>query len=385
MLRYKIPWTATLLIWIACAVTGQDESSSPKIHGRYQYTVYQGRENPIFSKELDFTIQIRGCRWSIQTREIDATHYAGIDTGLITFQCDGQSIYVILERKAVDITSSDSFPVRRPNGDVTIYPEAYPSPREPALQHIWLGYAANCLMSAPSGTCRSPFAEELDIFSDQRLLNHYEIDQLKATGSRTIAITDSGKTATRDSDGNIQIDRLAEPYGKGYLTARGIWDPTTLLGHTCSNFQFTAYSPNPSGKLATDLIRSFVAVCTITNVTEESFPDIPLLIESGMYSVEDRRHENLGKAIVRYITKNGIPNTTNPNLKSLVASTPAISLAQESVFRQTGKIVSQPTKGIYKTLAIILMFLPLTFLILYRLVRNKSFTGCPATQSAAKT
>jgi hypothetical protein len=62
ILRYRIPWTATLLIGIACAVTGQDESLSPKIHGRYQYTVYQGRENPIFSKELDFTIQIRGCR-----------------------------------------------------------------------------------------------------------------------------------------------------------------------------------------------------------------------------------------------------------------------------------------------------------------------------------
>ena len=73
-------------------------------------------------------------------------------------------------------------------------------------------------------------------------------------------------------------------------------------------------------------------------MTEESFPDIPLLIESGMYSAEDRRHENLGKAIVRYITTNGIPNTTNSNLKSLVASTPAISIAQESVFRQTGKL-----------------------------------------------
>jgi hypothetical protein len=91
-----------------------------------------------------------------------------------------------------------------------------------------------------------------------------------------------------------------------------------------------------------------------------------------MYSVEDRRHENLGKAIVRYIITNGIPNTTNSNLKSLVASTPAISLAQESVFRQTGKFVSQKTKGSYKTLAIGLMFLPLTFLIIYRLVRNKN-------------
>jgi hypothetical protein len=120
-------------------------------------------------------------------------------------------------------------------------------------------------------------------------------------------------------------------------------------------------------------------------VTEESFPNIPLLTESGMYSVEDRRHENLGKAIVRYITTNGIPNITNLNLKSLVESTPEISIAQESVFRQTGKIVSQPTKGSHKTLAIVLMLLSLTFPILYRLVRNKSFTGCPATQSAAKT
>jgi len=371
MQRYRITLIATLLIWLACAIIGQGESLSPKIQGRYQYTVYQGRENPIFSKELDFTIQIRDCRWSIQTREIDATHYAGIDTGLTTFQCDGQSIYVILERKTVDIKSSDSLLVRRPDGDVTIYPESYPSPREPALQHIWLGYAANCLMSAPSGTCRSPFAEDLDIFLDQRLLKHYEIDQFKATGSRTIAITDSGKIATRDSDGNIQIDRLAEPYGKGYLTARGIWTQTNILGHTCSNFQFIAYSPNPRGKLATDLIKSFVAVCTITNLTEESFPDIPLLIKSGMYSVEDRRHENLGKAVVWYIITNGIPNTKNLNLKSLVASTPAISLAQESLFRQTGKIVSQKTKGNYRALAIILISLPLTFLIIYRIARNK--------------
>jgi hypothetical protein len=371
MPRYRIPLIATLLIWLACAIIGQGDSLCPKIHGRYQYTVYQGRENPIFSKELDFTIQIRDCRWSIQTREIDATHYAGIDTGLTTFQCDGQSIYVILERKTVDIKSSDFLPVRRPDGDVTIYPESYPSPREPALQHIWLGYAANCLMSAPSGTCRSPFAEDLDIFLDQRLLKHYEIDQFKATGSRTIAITDSGKTATRDSDGNIKIDRLAEPYGRGYLTARGIWAQTNILGHTCSNFQFIAYSPNPRGKLATDLIKSFVAVCTITNLTEESFPEIPLLIKSGMYSVEDRRHENIGKAVVRYIITNGIPNTKNLNLKSLVASTPAISLAQESLFRQTGKIVSQKTKGSYKALAIILISLPLTFLIIYRIARNK--------------
>jgi hypothetical protein len=123
--------------------------------------------------------------------------------------------------------------------------------------------------------------------------------------------------------------------------------------------------------LATDLVKSFVAVCTITNLTEESFPDIPLLIKSGMYSVEDRRHENIGKAVVRYIITNGIPNTKNLNLNILVASTPAISLAQESLFRQTGKIFPQKTKGIYKALAIIFISLPLIILILYRLARNK--------------
>jgi hypothetical protein len=107
--------------------------------------------------------------------------------------------------------------------------------------------------------------------------------------------------------------------------------------------------------------------------------DKKIIMSTGMATLKEIK--NAYKILAKKLEKNNIhilhctslypAPTKNLNLNSLVASTPAISLAQESLFRQTGKIVSQKTKGSYRALAIILISLPLTFLIIYRIARNK--------------
>lgn len=289
----------------------------PKYSGRYVERSDVSGRSATSTNIIDFTVQQSGCSWRIDLVPVAKWSEAVKEDELIVYQSDGRYIYKRHDRGGHSMRA----------GGVTIYDEPYPASQDlndwqaclQELQVIWMGYAAGCVMPAPSGRAHDPFLVNMDEFAKPPEDIAYRF------------VGDGSVAAPRSLELFRRYDRVSDD--KAPVLAKGVWTRTFIGGEPCANFHFNRYWTQLEMKPF--LIEVCDIECVITNVTQESFAlDLPG--PGTPCPVADRRASKDGYALIRYTADAGIPDVDSEQFKRIRDRSPKLSLADEAQLLSSG-------------------------------------------------
>lgn len=358
------------------------DKDSAVAKGTYDYSVYQGAATPLSSSRYTFDVVVRGCVWTIQYENTAALTNADVLEWRTVAACDATNIYVVhfQNESAVKKVWGDRYDSEKkslPAAMVSIYKGAYPPPKEPVLQSLWLAFAApNCLLQAPQGTAKPLFAVDMATFEDPAYACDYRWEAGgDGPGSRTIILTSGGTFTGRTPDGRLLHSRYAPPYDKGFTIGQGSWPTATnIAGQSLPvRFEYTHFSPQPRGSQATDLLRVADCRCVVTNVAAGEMLTIPPTLPKAKVLVSDWRFADRGYATVDYVVTNRWLATNDTTLIQMLSSSPnKISLEQQA--RQELRNTQPPRKprvGGIRIVLLALVVLPIGYLVAKGISRKR--------------
>jgi hypothetical protein len=339
--------------------------ASITLEGDFSYSLYQGNVSALFSANYKFKAELSGsgCSWIIHYEDVAARTNADLLDGITTASCDGTNIYVvhIPNEIAVKKAWGDKFAAVRgelPAAMVSIYSGAYPPPKEPPLQHLWLALASHCLIGEKGGKTKPPYLVDMAIFEKEDFSCDYywEINNNDPT-VRKLVLKSDGRTWRRDPvTGAIENLELAPPFDKGYTRGEGVWRKGTNVGGIFLplEYEFTGFLPVQQA--SNQLKVSFINRCIVNSVHGSELAQIPTPLPEGKVLVDDRRFADQGNAIVSYTVSNRWPRKTDSELQSLVASKSKETTEQE-VLRDLGlrTIDGLPIRSSKKRIVVILL------------------------------
>jgi len=312
--------------------------------GTYEYSVYQGSQQPLSSERCNFNVTLYNCCWVITFEDTAASTNADVLNIKTVASCDGTNIYLFNLQNQSAIKKSwgnqyESVKDKLPVAMASVYQGDYPPPKESELQNIWLAFASRCVLGNQKGKAKPPFFVDMAVFNNANFYCDYywgtnDTDQTH----RKLVFVDNGTLFGRNPrTGELVKKKAPPPYDQGYITGKGLWlRATNIDGLSVPiDFEFTAFTPKRHGTSPSDLQTAFVYRCTVTNiasVSSETMPQIPVPLPQGKVLMSDRRFENRGHAFINYEVDNGKwPAESSSELARAIASAPKISLEDEAL------------------------------------------------------
>jgi hypothetical protein len=155
---------------------------------------------------------------------------------------------------------------------------------------------------------KPPYGEDLAMFYNTNIYCDYfwSFDSSKAF--RELILTSDGFRFQRNQrDGQILKLRWPQPFDNGYTNGIGSWLQVTNIDGTSVplQYEFTAFTPIPSGGTSNDLKRLFLYSCVVSNIQSGSIDRLPVCPPVGRVMVTDRRFQSLGYTTITYVITNG--------------------------------------------------------------------------------
>lgn len=309
------------------------------LKGLYEYSLFQGGQSVSYSNRYNFEVSIKDCSWIVKYEDASAPTDGNLSQPRKTAGCDGTNIYVIQfgDPKAAQMALESSYNTLKhklPVAMATVYRDAYPPPKEPILQHIWLAFiSSRCLLSHQEGRTKPPFYVDMGVFSDAE----YKCDYRWLTNDtiRELFLVADGWYFSRDpQSGKLVKNQLPPPSDKGYTTGIGRWLQSTNIGGISVpvDFEFTIFSPAPGGSISSNnLLKVGIFHCRVTDAQIAGIPQIPPELPMGLTLVSDRRFQDQGHAFVNYPTTNGWLTLHDRHLTELLELAPKISIDAEAL------------------------------------------------------
>jgi hypothetical protein len=311
------------------------------LKGVYDYAVYQGSAQPLFSERYNFEVSTKDCSWIINYENASALTNAEILDVKTTASCDGKSIYVVqLQSQMADKAAwgdrYDSVKDRLPAAMAHIYSGDYPPPKESTLQNIWRAFASSCVLAERQGKAKPPFLVDMAVFSDTNYYCDFHWMTNEVEPHLPTLILTSGDTfyARNPKTGELVRGKYPPPYDKGYTVGVGHWlKATNIDGFSVPiDFEFTAFSPRSKGTNSADLLRAFTYRCKVTSIESAKTTQIPTELSKGKVRISDRRFMNRGQVYITYEAIDGKwPNPNDSYLQRHLATAPKISLEDEAL------------------------------------------------------
>ena len=289
------------------------------LNGNYKYDAYIGRQMPISTNCLDFTVILDGCSWIINYTNTSTVTRDKDDLGTIA-SCDGNNIYI----------------VDYPSGVAQVISGSYPYCSDVHLQYIWLAFASRCVLSGSDGIAKPPFWDDIGIFTRKEYACRYQwVRNRNGTPNELMLLNDGTFWARDPTTGDVVHERLWSPYTDGYTSATGRWvNATNVDGIPLpTDFEFTAFSPKSkaTASSAEDLQKMFTFHCLITNIAVSSAPQIPSKLPTNAV-VFDRRFAELGYAYITYVVTNGTwPSKENARIRQYLMGAHKFSTEDEAL------------------------------------------------------
>jgi hypothetical protein len=348
------------------------------LKGIYGYSLYQGSQAPLSSVRYSFEVSIKGCLWSIQYENSAALTNSDILVAQSIAACDGKDIYVIefQSESAVKKALGDRYDSVKPGlpaAMVHIYSGAYPPPKEPFLQHIWLALAAaNCVLRDPEGQAKPPFLADMAVFyNPDNVCGYRWVRDDSGSGLRKLLFLSDGGFLRRDESGEVRHTKYAPPYDKGYTLGVGLWLQATNIGGLSLplDFQYTGFSPKPGGSNSTELLRTIEYRCMVTNVCSTEMPQVPPVLPRAKALVSDWRFADRGYGCVDYVVTNRWVATNDADVPALLQRFPKVSLERQA--REELGIPPQPPKRwLFRATLFSLAVFPLAYWLARRIIRR---------------
>jgi hypothetical protein len=341
------------LLSLSAISKGEAADLGIRTEGTCVYRVFRnGAQTLAYSSTNQFSITLDGCSWEIRLLDPSAADNPKILDPERIVTCDGTNIFSVAlhsesATKAAWGERYESVADLLPRGKCTIYLGTYPPPAEPDLQHVWLGYAARCVLSKPSGKARSVYFVQMDEFEEPALFPKYTFFT-DAPGTQAVKFETPNFRAERGADGRLEVIKVEKPFPASYTTGVGQWTPITLNQTSVSNFTFTAFAPRPGpNPTNSDLIETYSFDCVVTNITKGIAIARRPLLPPGSYETQDRRFLTQGFPVIEYRSTNRWLEADDPQLAFMLRHPTAekATLRDEAAFLVTGM-----RPGVNKTL-----------------------------------
>ena len=344
-----------------------DHARGVALEGVYTYSLLMGASKASWSAAHSFRLEIRGCEWTIEHRDLSSATNKGLASVRGIAACDGANVYTVDYQSGAAARIAwgrdyDSVKDKLPEGLISILPGLYPPPDGPVVQHIWLALASGCALPGARGTTKPLAPVDLALFSDRRFSCGYEwFTNAGGSGLPSLALISDGYTLARSSKGSIVRVPFASRLSAGFTNTLVNWRQAASINGVLlpMDVECTSFVPG-----ATGLFVSFKYRCQVTNASECNMASIPPRLSEGAFAVTDRRFMDQGYASFRYVVTNRWLPMDDANIARLMAHSPKGTLESE-VHRnlytpQTGKL------SLGGALMVVLLLCPFGALLIWR-------------------
>lgn len=343
--------------------------------GIYDYVLpgtYLGSK-PLYSARYSFTIAVKDCSWSItcDPLPVDGTVQNPLEARTVSAY-DGKDIYTLRFQNQKTVREiwgkrHDSVKDTLPGAMASLFPGDYPSPEHSVVQHLWLAFASHCRFAEPRGSAKPPFAPDVSIFlNPEYACDYYWTHAPGKPEDRVLVLFSDGRILARDPKGDLVQGRERAPYSQGYTNGIGRWTRATNIGglRLPLHFDFTAFTPRPDGRAASELRTGYTYTCTVTSLSRGAMPDIPPRLPGERVLVSDRRLAKSGHSTIPYPITNAWLLTNEPRFELLARSAAKMSL-EEEVRRGHARI---PRTRVPRAIIVLCLALPFGIVIAARLL-----------------
>lgn len=206
-----------------------DHARGVALEGVYTYSLLMGASKASWSAAHSFRLEIRGCEWTIEHRDLSSATNKGLASVRGIAACDGANVYTVDYQSGAAARIAwgrdyDSVKDKLPEGLISILPGLYPPPDGPVVQHIWLALASGCALPGARGTTKPLAPVDLALFSDRRFSCGYEwFTNAGGSGLPSLALISDGYTLARSSKGSIVRVPFASRLSAGFTNTLVNW------------------------------------------------------------------------------------------------------------------------------------------------------------------
>lgn len=373
--RLLTPFVPLALLAARLLASAPSEDHAVIAEGIYDYVLPGATlgSKPLYSARYNFRIAVKDCSWVItcDPLPVDGIVQNPLEARTVSAY-DGKDIYTLRFQNQEAVRQIwgkryDSVKDTLPGAMASLFPGDYPSPEDSAVQHLWLAFASHCRLAEPRGSAKPPFAPDVSIFLNPEYASDYYWTHAPGKPEdRVLVLFSDGRILGRDAKGNLVQGRERAPYNLGYTNGIGRWSRATNIAgwRLPLLFEFTAFTPRPNGRAASELRPGYTYTCTVTNVSRGAMPEIPPRLSGERVLVSDRRLAKSGHATIPYPITNAWLLTNDPRFELLAKSTAKMSL-EEEVRRGHAR---SPRTRVPRAIIVLCLALPFGIVIVARLI-----------------